>query len=160
MPTARNDAELLAMISKDFLKITEDTSKYVLDQTVKEIELTVYGLPQSPWYERHNFDGGYVGSWEQMTGMNGPNEIIGTVFSDPFTMIFDEQIMCTDRHIGATNAANMTENIIKGMNYDWGGNAAIQRDFWVDVEQMVSDGSLDAIFEKGMISKGINFIKI
>ena len=160
MPVAKNDAELLQMLMKDFLKITEDTSKYVLDQTVKEIELTVYGLPKSPWYERHNFDGGYVGSWEQMTGMNGPNEIIGTVFSDPFTMVLDEQDYVHGSPYWGDQRANMTENIIKGMNYDWGGNAAIQRDFWVDVEQMVSDGSLDAIFEKGMISKGINFIKI
>ena len=161
MPQAHNDVELLAMITKDFLQITKDTSQLVLNDLKDEIELTVYdAFPESSWYQRNGEKGGFLGSWMQDTGMNGPNEIVGTVYSDPFTMILSEENYVHGSPFFGDQRPYMAENIIEGKNYDWGGNAAVPRDFWSDFEKWVTDGSLDAFFEGFMRVHGINFIKI
>jgi hypothetical protein len=161
MPIARNETELLAMMSKDFLKIVEETSQYTLDQTEKEIELTVYNsFPESPWYKRLERHGGYLGSWVQDTVLTAPDEIEGSVQSDPSLMVLDEQNYIHGSSFFGDQRSEMTENIVTGKNYDWGGNASISRDFWSDVETMVTNGSLDAVFENGMRKRNINFIKI
>jgi hypothetical protein len=155
----KNDIELLAMLMKDFEPITKETGNYVLTQVQQIIYDKVYDVYDPVVYERHEMDGGFVGSWIEETRKNGLNEIDSTIFSDPYLMLLDEENYIHGSPHWGDRRAEMSQNLRYGMHYDWGFN--MRRDFWEPIEQFVQDGSeIDTAFEVGMSKRGIRFIKI
>ena len=154
---ARNDQELMALLMKDFLPVTKETGDNVLTQVQQSIDTNVYDVYMPTKYNRLYMSGGFIGRWINEAGQNGPNEIDSTVFSDPFMMEYNPSEFqhgneSTDRR------TEMSEDIRYGKGYDFGFNS--ERDFWTPIEEWISSGELDGVFETMMTRHGVQWIKI
>jgi len=54
----------------------------------------------------------------------------------------------------------MDTYIAEGSNYDFGGNAAMRRDYWSEIVRVVESGELDGILERFMTARGIVWRRI
>jgi hypothetical protein len=54
----------------------------------------------------------------------------------------------------------MSEDIIEAKNYNLGGNAMIERDFWQPVEEALAAGEIEKDYEAEMSRRGLNWKKV
>jgi hypothetical protein len=155
MLPASNDEELMLMIGNDLQKVIEQLADWILGQITMSLMDNVYSFPEGNTYQRLEMDGGVLGSFtKQITDFTG-NYVEAKVFSDPNLMVYDPE-----KHVHGNLAEDRRPEILQdietGTNYDFGGNSEIPREFWSIIENMVSDGTLDSVFEGIMLQHGIS----
>lgn len=157
MPTVTNDILLMQALAKDIQKIIDEVAEYVLGQVIMSVNEEVYGFAEGK-YERLGFNGGFIGSWQKEVANIVGNHIFSMVSSDPSRMTYNSEKFQHGNDV-VDRRSQMAELIASGDGYDFGGAAAIPRDFWSTIEEMVNDGSLDKVIEGAFSRHGIKFIK-
>lgn len=157
MPTVTNDILLMQSLAKDVQKIIDEVAEYVLGQVIMSVNEEVYGFAEGK-YERLGFNGGFIGSWQKEVAKIVGNHISSLVSSDPSRMVYNSEKFQHGNEV-VDRRSQMAELIASGDGYDFGGAAAVPRDFWSTIEEMVNDGSLDKVIEGAFTRHGIKFVK-
>jgi len=153
-----NDVQLIAVFAAEMTEIVNELTDWLLTQVRMSVEASVYSYPEGSMYERLGADGGFLGAWEKEVAKFASSYIESSVGINPLAMVLN-----AERHqhgnVGEDRRAEMADFISTGTGYDFGGNAAIPRDFWSPIIQIVEDGSLDVVLENLFGKHGIRFTK-
>lgn len=155
-----NNETLIETVGNDLKDVIEDVSTWLLWQIIMTVESNVYNVGSDPiFYERLEFDGGFLGAWSRETTQFVGNYISNTIGFDPTRIIYNPKKhqhgnSVKDRH---TDMAYLIEH---GTGYDFGGNASMRREFWFEIEKIINDGTLDSVLEAKMTQKGIVWLKV
>ena len=154
-----NDFQLKAVFSAVMTTIVDELTDWLLNQVKMSVEANVYSYPEGSVYERLGNDGGFLGAWEKEVAKFASSYIESSVGINPLAMVLNAENHQHGNIAGEDRRAEMADLISTGTGYDFGGNAAIPRDFWSPIEQMVVDGSLDTVVENLFDKHGIRFTK-
>jgi len=157
MVLANNDIELMEAIGRDVQKVIDQLADWILGQITMSLLDNVYSFPEGNTYQRLEMDGGVLGSFTKEVNNFAGGFVEAKVFSDPSRMIWDGG-MHQHGNSNTDRREEVLQDIETGTNFDFGGNAAIPRPFWAIIENMVSDGTLDSVFESLMLQNGINLV--
>jgi hypothetical protein len=160
MPIAMNDDQLMALLLNDLLAVGKSTGEDLTVLVQQAIFDKVYSFPKGKYYERRELNGGFVGSWISESGLNGTNVIDTSVFSDPYMMDLEEGEYVHGSEEFGDQRPFMSEDIIEAKNYNLGGNAMIERDFWQPVEEALAAGEIEKDYEAEMSRRGLNWKKV
>jgi hypothetical protein len=153
----KNDEMLVAVVANDMKKIIEELSLYVLNQVRMSVIENVYNAYQPEYPNRHEMNGGFLGSWEKEGADTIRNIITSKIYSNPNAMILDEENYIHGSESGGDRRAGMPEYIQEGTGYDFDFN--MPRDYWTPIAEMVKSGELDNILESAFTKFGIRYIK-
>ena len=162
-----NDAQLIALFSAEMTAIVDEFSGQILEIIKESVRNTVYSETRGD-YERLEDNGGFLGAWGKEVAKFAGKYVESLVGIDPLGLLRLQEATAMkyvpEKHqhgnsAGDDRRANMAEFIATGTGYDFGGNAAMPRDFWSIIEQKVNDGSFDAILESLFSKHGIQFTK-
>jgi len=154
-----DDIQLMAVFSAEMAAIVDELTEWLLSQVRMSVEANVYSYPEGSMYERLGADGGFLGAWEKEVAKFASPYIESSVGINPLAMVLNAERHQHGNLSGEDRRAEMADLISTGRGYDFGGNAAIPRDFWSPIEQMVVDGSLDVALENLFGKHGIQFTK-
>jgi len=160
MPAITNDAMLINFLSKDFGKVIDDLGKWLVGQVKQSVISNVYMVGNEPvMYQRLENNGGFLGAWEKEATVFAGNYISAKVWMNPDKLTYNEEL---HQHTNLTGIErrNLDELIMMGDGYDFGGNAALRRDYWSEIQTLVESGEMDSIFEFFMAKHGIKFERI
>ena len=158
-----NDAMLLLIIGEDLKVIIDELAKWLLEELQKSIEGVVYGAGNPSVYQRQRYDGGLIGSFLKKDTNRVASLIESGIEQDPTNMNVDPE-----NYIHGSLDWEMDD--VRELLTDWiiGGDSGNRfgngfwrapRDFWTPIESMISDGRLDATFERLMTAHGIVFTR-
>ena len=164
MPNAipiTNDTQLLAAIKFDMTDVIENVADWLVKRIQESIMNNVYDVPEGDYYQRLGMNGGFLGAWEQEATQFVGNYLSVFVGMNPALMTYN-----ADEHQHGNSVEDRREYmdtyIAEGTtgSYDFGGNAAMKRDYWTEIVRVVESGELDGILEKFMTAKGIVWRRI
>ena len=154
-----NDIQLMAIFSAEMTEIVNELTDWLLTQVQMSVEANVYSYPEGSMYERLGNDGGFLSAWEKEMAKFAASFIESSVGINPLSMVLNAERHQHGNLAGEDRRAEIAELISTGNGYDFGGNAAIPRDFWSPIEQLVNDGSLDVVLENLFTKHGIRYTK-
>ena len=149
-----NDIALLAIVGGDLTEVVENTAEWLVNRIMDSIRDNVYDVPEGEYYQRLGLNGGFLGAWEHEAVEFVGNYITTKIGMNPALMIYNPE-----EHQHGNTVEDRREYldayIAEGSNYDFGGNAALKRDYWSEIIQVVESGELDNQLERFMTAKGI-----
>ena len=163
-----NDIQLMAAFSAEMTAIVDELTEWLLTQVRMSVEANVYSYPEGSMYERLGADGGFLGAWGKEVAKFASSYIESMVGIDPLgalqlegatAMQYNPDMHQHGNSVGDDRREGLAQLIESGTGYDFGGNAAIPRDFWSPIIQIVEDGSLDVVLENLFGKHGIRFTK-
>jgi len=156
-----NDAMLLAIVGEDFKEVIENVATWLVDRIMDSIRDNVYDVPEGNYYQRLGLNGGFLGAWEHEAVEFVGNYVSTKIGMNPALMTWGKE----EHQHGNLNDDRrefMDQYIAEGTtgSYDFGGNAALKRDYWSEIISIVESGQLDSQLEKFMSMKGIVWQRI
>jgi hypothetical protein len=150
---------LLKIIGNDFVDVIENVADWLVKRIQESIMNNVYDVPEGDYYQRLGMNGGFLGAWEQEATQFVGNYVSVFVGMNPALMTYN-----ADEHQHGNSVEDRREFmdtlIASGDGYDFGGNAAMKRDYWTEIVRVVESGELDGILERFMTAKGIVWRRI
>lgn len=160
-----NDAMLMQILGKDFTKIIDELTTWLLEKLEEIIADEVY-TPYQGQYERLRKNGGFLGAWYRdvprfITNYLTTGSIESSISFEPSFLELNPEKHQHGNLAGEDRRENLAEYIEEGAtgSYDFGGNAARPRPFWYLIEEIITSGDLDKVFEIKMLQHGIKFQK-
>ena len=154
-----NDIDLLRIIGGDFQEVIENVATWLVNRIMDSIRDNVYDVPEGDYYQRLGLNGGFLGAWEHEAVEFVGNYVSTTIGMNPSLMTWGKE----EHQHGNTvddRREYLDSYIAEGSNYDFGGNAAMKRDYWSEIVQVVESGELDNQLERFMSLKGIVWQRI
>lgn len=145
---------LLQVIGEDLADVIDNVATWLVDRIMDSIRDNVYNYPESEYYERLGLNGGFLGAWEHEAVEFIGNYISVMIGMNPQLMDYNPE-----KHQHGNSVEDRREFmdtlIATGSEYDFGGNAALKRDYWSEIVRIVESGELDNQLERFMSAKGI-----
>jgi hypothetical protein len=169
-----NDVEMNAILLKDFDQMVNEVIEELYVTLLANIQTEVYNAGNPQFYDRNHAGGKLPDSFLKEKAKTSFQTITGEINHDPDKLEHDP-----DEYIHGSNFWSFSDDvrpwivemIINGASGRKGNGAHVgsrfgpgfwmsERDFWTPLEELLTNGGVDKMFEKAMTNRGLNWKKV